>query len=59
MKWVDITDVLTKKGQKEIPIGKYLRFEKVDLKVMRKYKGKIWAKRVFLYEPDEVHITKK
>lgn len=59
MAWIDITSELTKKGAKEIPIGQYLRFEKLDLKVMRKRNGKVWAKRVFLYKPEEVFIKDK
>lgn len=57
-KWVDITDELTPDG-KGLPVGKVLMFDKVDLKIMRKHKGKIWAKRVFMYKPDEIEIKDK
>lgn len=59
MNWVDISSELTEEGIKDIPIGQYLRFSKIDFKVMRKRNGKVWAKRVFLYKPDEVQITDK
>lgn len=58
-KWHDITDILTPEGREEIPIGQYLRFEKIDLKVVRKRNGKVWAKEVFLYKPEEVGIINK
>lgn len=56
MAWIDITDDLTEAG-KELPVGKVLIFSKVHLKIMRKYKGKVWAKRVFMYLPEEVDIV--
>lgn len=57
MAWIEISNELTAEGKKNIPIGQYLRFAKIDLKVVRKRNGKVWAKRVFLYKPDEVLIT--
>ena len=59
MNWTDITSELTEEGVRDIPIGQYLRFRKVDLKVVRKRNGKVWAKRVFLYKLDEVQIKDK
>lgn len=59
MSWTDISSELTKEGIEKIPIGQYLRFQKVDFKVMRKRNGKVWAKRVFLYKPDEVGVVNK
>lgn len=59
MSWVDISSELTPEGIEEIPVGTYLRFDKIDFKVTRKRNGKVWAKRVFLYKPDEVQITDK
>lgn len=59
LSWTDITSELTKDGIENIPVGQYLRFSKVDFKVMRKRNGKVWAKRVFLYKPDEVQIKDK
>jgi hypothetical protein len=47
-KWIDLTDDLTEKGKKELQVGQVLLFEKVHLRIMRKYKGKVWAKRVVL-----------
>lgn len=54
--WIDITDDLTPKGRNEIRVGQVLMFTKVHLKIMRKFKGKVWAKRVFMYRPEEVTI---
>lgn len=56
MKWIDITDDLSEQGQRELEVGQVLFFEKLELKIMRKHKGKVWAKRVFMYKPDEVAI---
>jgi hypothetical protein len=60
MGWLDITDDLTKKGR-TLPVGKVLIFTdkkgiKTYVKIMRKYKGKIWGKLNYLYHPDEVQI---
>jgi hypothetical protein len=56
-KWEDITDVLTKKGQKELKIGQILMFDyegsPIHLKIMRKFKGKVWAKKTYAYTPEE------
>lgn len=63
VKWEDITDILTEKAKQELNIGQVLIFSyegsPVHLKIMRKYKGKVWAKRLYLYLPEEVTITKK
>lgn len=57
MKWDNITDVLTKKGQRELKVGQVLMFDyegsPVHLKIMRKRNGKVWAKRTYLYTPEE------
>jgi hypothetical protein len=58
MSWLDITDELTEEG-KALPVGRVLMFSKVDLKIMRKKNGKVWAKRVYLYHPEEVEIKDK
>jgi hypothetical protein len=62
MSWIDITKELTAEGRK-LPVGQILMFDKVDLKIMRKYKGKVWAKRVHLMTPEqadnEVEIVQK
>lgn len=57
MKWIDITDVLTNEGREAIKTGDVLFFDKIDLKVVRKAKGKVWAKRAYMYFPEEVEIT--
>lgn len=57
MKWLDITPDLTKKGQRELKVGQVLMFDyegsAIHLKIMRKFKGKVWAKKVYLYTPEE------
>jgi len=61
MAWIDITSELTKKGQRDLKIGQVMIFDfegsPVHLKIMRKRNGKVWAKRNYLYTPDEVQIT--
>lgn len=57
MSWIDITDQLTEKGQEELKVGQILLFTKVKLKIVRKRNGKVWAKRVRLYHPDQVGIV--
>lgn len=63
MSWEDITDVLTVKGKKKLKVGQVLIFNyegsPIHLKIMRKYKGKVWAKHVYLYKESEVNITDK
>lgn len=49
MSYLNITDDLTKEGKK-LPLGKVLIFDfegsPVYLKIMRKQKGEVWAKRL-------------
>lgn len=59
MKWLEISDELTPEGKQRIKVGEVLLFSKVHLKIMRKRDGKVWAKRVFLYRPEEVSIVDK
>ena len=62
-KWHDITDILTPKGIKNLKVGQVLLFEfegsETQIKIMRKQKGKVWAKEVYLYKEDEVFIKDK
>ncbi len=55
--WLDITEDLTKKGQRELKVGQVLIFDfegsPIHLKIMRKYKNKVWAKKTYLYTPEE------
>lgn len=55
--WEDITDVLTKDAQKGLKVGQVLIFEfegsPLHLKIMRKYKGKVWAKKNYLQTIEE------
>lgn len=57
MKWLDITQDLTKEGQQKLNVGEVLIFDyegsPIHLKIMRKAKGKVWAKRNYLYTPEE------
>jgi len=55
--WIDITKDLTKKGREELKTGQILIFDfegsPLHLKIMRKSKGKVWAKRTYAYTPEE------
>jgi hypothetical protein len=57
MKWIDITSDLSEQGRKGLKTGQVLMFSKIHLRIVRKAKGKVWAKRVFMYKPEEVEIT--
>jgi len=61
--WEDITSVLTKKGQKKLNVGQVLIFDyegsKTYLKIMRKHKGKVWAKENYLHSVDETLSMEK
>lgn len=62
MGWLDITEDLTDKGR-ELPAGTVLIFDyegsPLHLKIMRHAKGRVWAKKNYLYHPDEVQIKDK
>lgn len=61
MSWIDITDQLTPKGLEELKTGQVLIFDfegsPLHLKIMRKSKGKVWAKENYLYTREEVNIV--
>lgn len=63
MKWINLTDDLTEKGKKELKVGQVMIFDyegsKTYLKIMRKRKGKVWAKEIQMYRPEEVGIVNK
>ena len=63
MSWVDFTNDLTKKGQRELKVGQVLMFNfegsETHLKIMRKKNGKVWVKEVYLYKPEEVQVRDK
>lgn len=67
MSWIDLTPDLTKKGQQTLRVGQVLIFDfegsPIHLKIMRKFKGKVWAKKAYLYSPEEadneVSVVKK
>lgn len=70
MNWEDITDILTPEGKKNLKSGEkgdilMFKFEgsPVHLKIMRKTKDKVWAKRTYAYTPEEadaeVEVTQK
>lgn len=59
-KWVDLTDIIEPKFFEDKETGMLLRFEKADIKIVRKSKnGKVWGQVVFTYDPDEVDIVDK
>lgn len=61
MAWIDLTPELTEEGQQRVNVGEVLIFNyegsKTMLKIMRKHKGKVWAKEIWLYRPDQVGIV--
>ena len=63
MSWIDLTRDLTKKGRENLQVGQVLFFNfegsETQLKIVRKQNGKVWAKEVNLYHPDEVEIIDK
>lgn len=63
MTWIDLTPDLTEEGQQRVNVGEVLIFNyegsKTMLKIMRKYKGKVWAKEIWLYRPDQIEIKDK
>lgn len=62
-KWEDITDILTDEGKERLEVGQVLMFDyegsPLHLKIMRKYKGKVWAKKNYLYKVEEVIVKDK
>lgn len=56
--WEDITDILTIEGIERLKVGQVLIFDfegsPIHLKIMRKRKGKVWAKRIHLYTEEEM-----
>lgn len=62
-KWEDITDILTDEGKDKLEVGQVLIFtyegSPLHLKIMRKHKGKVWAKHTYLYKPEEVIVKDK
>lgn len=60
MSWIDLTPELTEEGIENLNIGDVLFFNyegsEITLKIMRKHKGKVWAKSVIMYKPDEVEV---
>jgi hypothetical protein len=57
-KWERIDDVLNAKGKRNLKIGQVLMFDNdgipIHLKIMRKFKGKVWAKHTHLYTEAEL-----
>lgn len=60
-KWEEITDILTEKGIRELKAGMVLIFDyegsPVNLKIMRKKQGRVWAKKIDLHNPDDVEVV--
>lgn len=64
MSWLDITEELTEEGFEKLLVGQVMIFNHpkagpIHLKIKRKFKGKIWAQRMYLYAPEEVDIVDK
>ena len=63
MAWLDLSEDLTEEGQQRVNVGQVLIFKQNDvktyLKIMRKHKGKVWAKEIYLYRPDQIGIEEK
>lgn len=65
MTWLDITKDLPKPkpGTPDFQTGQILGFDfegsKTWLRIMRKAKGKVWAKEIDTYTPDQVDIVDK
>lgn len=53
MSWLDLTPELTKKGQQRLKVGQVMMFtyegSPLYIKIMRKYKDKVWGKQL---DPD-------
>lgn len=62
-KWIDLTEDLTEEGQKNLKVGQVLIFDNignpVHLKIMRKHKGKVWAKSNYLMTIEEAREKDK
>ena len=61
MAWIDLTPELTEEGIERLNVGEVLFFDyegsEITLKIMRKAQGKVWAKSVIMYRPEEVEVT--
>lgn len=61
--WEDMTDTLTDWAKENLKVGQVLIFDfegsSVHIKIMRKYKGKVWGKRTYLPLADEVEVKDK
>lgn len=59
----EITDIFTPEGIKKLKKGQILVFNnegvKTELKITRIAKGRVWAKEVTTYSPDDVVITER
>lgn len=60
LKWLDVTQDLPV----DVEVGNTLTFDyegsPIHLRIMRKFKGKVWAKEVKLYTPKEFYkMTRK
>lgn len=58
--WIDLTPELTEEGQEKLQVGQVLFFNfegsETQLKITRKRNGKVWAKQVYMYRPEEVTV---
>jgi hypothetical protein len=59
----EITDVLTPEGVARLQVGQVLMFDyegsRNDMKITKIKNGRVWAKRIKTYHPDEVLVNGK
>lgn len=62
-KWINISDIISRKGIRELKAGQVLGFDfegsKNYYKIMRNYKGKLYVKPVTLHKLEDVRIVQK
>lgn len=59
-KWIDLTEIIERPFFDDKNAGQLLRFDKADIKIMRKAaNGKVWGQVVITYAPEEVGIVDK
>lgn len=60
---MDISDVISDAGYDKVKVGQILTFQKdkerIDLKITKKAKGKIYAKRVITFDPEDINVTSR
>jgi len=58
---IEMTEALTPKAIEEIRVGNVLTFmqegQRVDYKITRRAKGRVWAKKTLLVDPNELQVV--